>query len=83
MDGAGDEWSQSREVPVYDMGQDFEWFLNQEGPALGPELVELLQQRGHEVVRHSEYLPAQLDDGRHVIVPVERYLITPVGSGGY
>jgi hypothetical protein len=83
MDGASGESSQSGDVPVYDVGQDLDQFLSQNRPALAPELIELLQQRGHEVVRQEQYVPAQLEDGRQVIVPVERYLITPVSQRAY
>ena len=83
MDGTGGESTQSGDVPVYDVGQDLDQFLSQNRPALAPELIELLQQRGHEVVRQEQYVPAQLEDGRQVIVPVERYLITPVSQQSY
>ena len=83
MDGPGGGSAETGDVPVYDVGTDLEGFLGRERPALPAELVELLRQRGHEVVRQEQYVPAQLDDGRQVIVPVERYLITPVSQRAY
>ena len=83
MDGPANGSAETGDVPVYDVGNDLESFLNQERPALPPELIELLRQRGHEVERQEQYVPAQLDDGRQVIVPVERYLITPVSQRAY
>jgi hypothetical protein len=83
MDGPGGGSTETGDVPVYDVGTDLEGFFGQGRPALPAELVELLKQRGHDVVRQEQYVPAQLDDGRQVIVPVERYLITPVSQRAY
>lgn len=83
MDGPAGGAAESGDVPVFDVGADLESFLSQGRPALPPDLVELLRQRGHDVVRQEQYVPAQLDDGRQVIVPVERYQITPVSRRAY
>jgi hypothetical protein len=78
MDGPNGEPSQSRQVPVYEVGQNLDEFLAHETPALGPELIEYLQQEGYEVRHEQQYFPAPLDDGRQIIVPVDGYQITPV-----
>jgi hypothetical protein len=81
VDGPGGE-ADAGEVPVYE-GQDLANFLNDQRPALAPELVELLRRSGHEVQRQQQYVPAQLEDGRQIIVPVEQYQITPVSNRAY
>ncbi len=78
MDGAGGEKLQAGQVPVYEVGQDVEQFLSANQPALGPELIELLRQHGFDVQHEQRYVPAPLDDGRQIIVPVDGYQITPV-----
>jgi hypothetical protein len=83
MDGAGDESPQAGRVPVYEVEQGIEQYLQDEQPALAPELVKLLEQRGHGVQRQQQYIPVELDDGRQIIVPVEGYQITPVGRRVY
>ena len=83
MDGAGDESPQAGRVPVYEVDQGIEQYLQDDQPALAPELVKLLEQRGHNVERQQQYIPVQLDDGRQIIVPVEGYQITPAGRRVY
>jgi hypothetical protein len=83
MDGAGDETQQAGRVPVYEVDQGIEQYLQDDNPALAPELVKLLEQRGHDVQRQQQFIPVQLDDGRQIIVPVEGYQITPVGRRVY
>jgi hypothetical protein len=83
VDGPNGETTEAGEVPLYDVGQDLERFFSQAPPTLGPELVELLQRRGHRIERQQQYVPAMLDDGRQIIVPVERYEIMPGTSRAY
>jgi hypothetical protein len=83
MDGAGDESSQAGRVPVYEIEGGLEQFLQEDRPTLAPELVQMLEQRGHSVQRQKQYIPVQLDDGRQIIVPFEGYQITPVGRRVY
>ena len=83
MDGPGDEMTDAGQVPLYETEADFGPLLRQARPGLGPELVELLRQTGHDVVRQQQYVPGQLEDGRQIIVPVEQYRITPVSRKAY
>jgi len=82
MDGADDE-SQFGKVPVFESENGWEKFLEDDRPSLAPELVRMLEQRGHNVERQKQYIPVQLDDGRQIIVPVEGYQITPAGRRVY
>jgi hypothetical protein len=65
-------------VPIYDVGRDVNAYLADESPALAPEMVDLVRQLGFDVRHQQQYLPAPLDDGRQIIVPVDGYQITPV-----
>jgi hypothetical protein len=78
MDGPGGQSTDAGQVPVYEVSQDLNQFLSQENPALGPELIELLRQRGYDVRHEQQYFPAAMDDGRQIVVPVDGYQITPV-----
>jgi hypothetical protein len=66
------------QVPVYEVGADLENVLAREEAALGPELIDLFRQYGYEVRHEQQYVPAPLEDGRQVIVPVHGYEIRPV-----
>jgi hypothetical protein len=83
MDGGDEESSQIGQLPIYEVEPGLDQFLHDDRPALAPELVRLLEQRGHTVQREQQYIPVALDDGRQVIVPVESYQITPVGRRVY
>ena len=75
VDGPGGVSTPVGDVPVYDgPGSTAEW-LADERPALSPEVLQTLQLRGHKIERQIEYVPVRLDDGREVIVPIERYQI--------
>ena len=73
VDGPGGVSTPVGDVPIYD-GPGSEW-LADERPALSPEVLQTLQHRGHKIERQIEYVPVRLDDGREVIVPIERYQI--------
>jgi hypothetical protein len=79
MDGADGSATEAGQVPVYEVGSDWQRALAADQPALAPELIDLLRQRGYEVKHEQQFLPAPLEDGRQIIVPVEGYQITPVG----
>jgi hypothetical protein len=83
MDGAGDGSPQAGKIPVYEIDSSVEQYLERDRPALPPELVQMLEQRGHDVQRQQQYIPVQLDDGRQIIVPIDGYQITPVGRRVY
>ena len=45
--------------------------------ALPDELLEFLRAQGHQVQHLPEVAPMELDDGRQVLVPIDRYRIKP------
>jgi hypothetical protein len=76
VDNGGD--SETRQVPVYEVERDPNDFLTSASPSIGPEIIELLRRHGYDVQHQQEYLPADLEDGRQMIVPLDGYQITPV-----
>jgi len=78
MDGPGGAATAAGQVPVYEVGQDLEQYLSAEQPTLGPDVIELLRQKGYDVEHQQQFFPAPLTDGRQIIVPVDGYRITPV-----
>jgi len=83
VDGPGGDSTSVGDVPVFETPESVDQWLADERPALSPELLQTLQQRGHQVERQIEYVTVQLDDGRQVIVPVERYQIRPANRLPY
>ena len=71
------------ELPLYEVSGSVEEWLAAEAPALPKELLKSLEDRGHQIKRHVQYVPVQLEDGRQGIVPVENYQITPVSQRAY
>ncbi|HEY2411670.1 MAG TPA: hypothetical protein VGI40_05485 [Pirellulaceae bacterium] len=76
VDNGGD--SETRQVPVYEVGRNANDFLTSASPPIGPEIIDLLRRHGYDVQHQQEYLPADLEDGRQMIVPLDGYQITPV-----
>jgi hypothetical protein len=78
FDGGTKSSPEAGRVPIYDVGRHVNAYLADESPALAPEMVDLVRQLGFDVRHQQQYLPAPLDDGRQIIVPVDGYQITPV-----
>jgi hypothetical protein len=77
VDGPGGVSTPVGDVPVYDGQSSAAEWLNDQRPALSPEVLQTLRDRGHKIDRQIEYVPVRLEDGRDVIVPIERYQIRP------
>jgi hypothetical protein len=78
LNGAGGQPADAGEVPVYEIGQSLDEYLQQSELALDPFVLQWLQQHGHQIEMQQQYIPGQLEDGRPMYVPVEQYKITPV-----
>ncbi|HTN75067.1 MAG TPA: hypothetical protein VL096_07465 [Pirellulaceae bacterium] len=77
MDG---EDGRALNVPVYHADQAAE-LLGPDGVAtLSPEMLRSLENAGNQVVREQSVLPFELEDGGRLLVPIDRYRITPVNS---
>jgi hypothetical protein len=48
-----------------------------------PALQQVFERLGHRVRQEREYVPFQLDDGRQMVVPVDKVSFTPVTSRAY
>lgn len=77
MEG-GEGSSTAGQVPVYEVNTGLEAVLAGHEAALGPELIDLFRDYGFEVRHEQQYLPAAMEDGRQVIVPLHGYEIRPV-----
>ena len=78
MDGADGQPIEAGHVPVYEAGEDLNEVLAAGQGTIGPEFIELLERLGFQVQHQPQYVPAPLDDGRQIIVPMDSYRITPV-----
>jgi hypothetical protein len=70
--------SESRQVPVYEVERDPNDLLTTTAPPIGPEVLDVLRRLGYDVQHQEQLLPAELEDGRQMIVPLDGYQITPV-----
>ncbi len=69
------------ELPVTEAERlDESWFRPAPLPA---ELCEGLRRLGYEIRQHRELVPAPLEDGRRVVMPVDQVEIRYVGNGPY
>jgi len=71
------------EVPAVEMAAvDPKWLENQ-GSAVPPDVIQYIESTGHEVRRQRTLLPIDLKDGRQLIVPVEQLELEYVGGSKY
>lgn len=83
VNGPGESSTPIGDVPFYEYPGSADEWLNDQKPALSPEVLQTLEDRGHRIERQIEYVPVLLDDGRQVIVPIERYQIRPAQQRPY
>ena len=77
------EGSEEIDVPAVEMASvDPKWLENQ-GSAVPPDVIQYIQRSGHEVRRQRSLLPIDLKDGRQLIVPVEQLELEYVGGSKY
>ncbi len=77
VDNAG----QPFDIPVYDWNEDVAEQLMYPAQALPSEFYQQLKR--HEVRSHQRFVPVRLQDGRQVVVPVQKVEIVPVGGVAY
>ncbi|MCA9203939.1 MAG: hypothetical protein KDA59_12865 [Planctomycetales bacterium] len=73
-DGRG----QRREVELPVRGFDPSSTTADPMAGLPPALVDVVERMGHDVDRHEQFVPVALDDGSHLVIPVEHMRIVPV-----
>ncbi|MDA7951126.1 MAG: hypothetical protein MPJ24_06520 [Pirellulaceae bacterium] len=77
-DGRQEIIDQELSVPIYHASEvDSAWMLQQEISPISPEVIESFQRLGLQVERRREVLTLPLEDGRQVLVPVERVQFVP------
>jgi hypothetical protein len=70
-------------VPVISGDHPGEETLVETEPVIPDSVLRALRNKGHDIRRQQEFIPIALQDGRHVIFPVEEYRITPVSGRSY
>ncbi len=68
-------------VPVFDWDETVGDRLTQPTRVLPAGMLDRLKR--HEVRRRQRYVPVQLEDGRHIVVPLEEVDIVPVRTTAY
>ena len=74
-DGQG----QPIELPVYQVRHDLRDLANLPA-AIPPEVATALERSGHRIDRHRKIVPLRLDDGRHLMIPMEQVELQFVGN---
>jgi hypothetical protein len=74
----GPEGRRNVEVPLVDAAGMDEALFGQWSQALPPEVIRMLEQNGHQVVRERRLVPFHLNDGRRGVVPMDQLEIRPV-----
>lgn len=64
------------QVPLFALDDRAESLWSEQ--ALPDELLEFLRAQGHQVQHLPQVVPMELDDGRQVLLPIDRYRIEPV-----
>jgi hypothetical protein len=72
------------EVPLYEPSQIDDLMVQQGAqPIVTPEMTAQLQAMGYRLHQHRNLVPIAVDDGSHVLLPVDRIRIEPVGQTSY
>jgi hypothetical protein len=81
--GAGSEDPWEIDLPVYELSPENAGWLARQHAQIPAEVRRALQRMGHDVRWDQRFVPLEHEDGRRVVVPVERVEITPVGRHRY
>jgi len=79
----GPEGRRNVDVPLVDAAGMDQALFGQWSPALPPEVIRMLEQNGHQVVRERRLVPLDLRDGRRVVVPMDQVEIRPVNMQSF
>jgi hypothetical protein len=83
LDGGPHQQKDVVEVPLVDAAKLNEALFGQMQQQLPLDIVKLLEQAGHQIVRERRLVPVDLRDGRRVVVPMDQVEIRPVGNRGF
>lgn len=80
-----DGTAESIRIPAVERDRlDERWTRGFPRATLPGDILEALQQSGHRVQRHRQFLhPVPLDDGRQLVVPVDEVEVRYVGDAAY
>ncbi|MCA9270884.1 MAG: hypothetical protein KDA41_20530 [Planctomycetales bacterium] len=67
------------DVPVFDWNDVDADIFAADRTAIAPEIQDLIERSGHQVLRERRLVPVDLGDGRQVVVPIEDVRIVPQG----
>jgi hypothetical protein len=81
VDGGPNESDEVVEVPLVNAGQLDQALFGPWSQSVSPEVMQMLEKAGHQVVRERRLMPFDLRDGRRVVVPMDQVEIRPVGNG--
>jgi hypothetical protein len=73
----GPEGRRNVQVPLVDAGNMDEALFGQWSQPIPPEVIRMLEQNGHQVVRRRQLMPLELRDGRRVVLPMDQVEIRP------
>lgn len=83
LDGANGKPGSRVQVPVIDQRMaDPAWLMNRPS-AVPSDVLEALQRMGNQVHQQRQLLPFRMDDGRELLVPVDRLDVQPVNARNY
>jgi len=71
------------QVPAMERDRIDDAWLNSLPRALPADVLQALQRTGHRVQQSRELVPVPLDDGRRLVLPVDRVDVHYVGNRGY
>lgn len=83
VNGGPNEADEVVEVPLVEADKLNEALFGQWSQTLPPEVLQMLERSGHQVVRERQLVPVDLRDGRRVVVPMDQVEIRPVSVRGY
>jgi hypothetical protein len=79
----GQDPRSSIEVPAIERDNIDEQWQRSVPPAIPDNVLQALARTGHQIEQQREFLPVPLQDGRQLVVPVDRVKLNYVGNGPY
>jgi hypothetical protein len=71
------------QVPAVERDNVDEQWRKSVPPAIPDNVMQALARTGHQIEQQREYMPVPLQDGRQLVVPVDRVNVRYVGNGPY
>ncbi len=71
------------DLPAVESDSLDESWLTSSPAAIPPELQQVFERLGHQVRQEREFLPVRLEDGRQMVIPVDKVSFTPAENRVY